>query len=86
MGFPEFYGRNMNAWIDCMSSLDSPEDGMTKIHCTPPDVVVLYLEDMADFKSRCPENYDAIIESLAFVNYRKLEAGESAVLSLAFFK
>ena len=21
-GFPAFYGNNMNAWIDCMSSLD----------------------------------------------------------------
>jgi len=29
MGFPSFYGRNMNAWIDCMTSLDCPKDGMT---------------------------------------------------------
>ena len=24
-GFPNFYGRNMNAWIDCMTYLDDPE-------------------------------------------------------------
>ncbi len=24
-GFPDFYGRNMNAWIDCMSYLDDSE-------------------------------------------------------------
>ena len=28
-GFPRFYGRNMNAWIDCMTYLDDPESGMT---------------------------------------------------------
>ena len=34
-GFPYFYGRNMDAWIDCMTSLDSPDDGMTTIHTEP---------------------------------------------------
>jgi RNAse (barnase) inhibitor barstar len=24
-GFPEFYGHNMDAWIDCMTSLDEPQ-------------------------------------------------------------
>jgi len=86
MGFPSFYGRNMNAWIDCMSSLDSPTEGMSKIHCSPPDVVILHLEDVEDFRARCREIYDAIIEASAFVNYRKLEIGEPAVLALAFFK
>jgi len=84
MGFPSFYGKNMDAWIDCMTSLDSPKDGMTKIHCIPPDVVVLHLEDVKNFKSRCPEIYDALIECSAFVNYRKLESKEPAVLALAF--
>ena len=27
LGFPEFYGRNMNAWIDCLTSADSLDDG-----------------------------------------------------------
>jgi RNAse (barnase) inhibitor barstar len=30
-GFPDFYGRNMNAWIDCMSYLDEPPSGMTNV-------------------------------------------------------
>lgn len=25
LGFPDFYGRNMDAWIDCMTSLDAPK-------------------------------------------------------------
>ena len=39
-GFPSFYGRNMNAWIDCMTSLDEPEDGMTSIHAPDRKSVV----------------------------------------------
>ena len=31
MGFPEFYGRNWDAWIDCMSYLDDPAAGMTQV-------------------------------------------------------
>ena len=30
-GFPDFYGRNMDAWIDCMTSLDNPRDGLTAV-------------------------------------------------------
>jgi RNAse (barnase) inhibitor barstar len=84
MGFPAFYGRNMSAWIDCMSSLDKPEDGMSKIHCVPPDVVVLHLENAKTFREQLRELYDAVVEGTAFVNYRRLEAGDPAVLTLAF--
>lgn len=30
-GFPEFYGKNVNALIDCLSSIRNPEDGMTTL-------------------------------------------------------
>ena len=61
-GFPNFYGNNMNAWIDCLTSLDAPEDGMTKIHCEPGAVVSLQLENVKDFERRCPDQYKALIE------------------------
>ena len=85
MGFPDFYGRNMNAWIDCMSSLDTPEDRLTKIHCTPPDVVVLHLEDVKTFREKHRDIYDALVDSSSFVNYRLLAVGQPAVLALSFF-
>jgi RNAse (barnase) inhibitor barstar len=34
-GFPSFYGRNMDAWIDCMSYLDKPEVGMSTVQSLP---------------------------------------------------
>lgn len=84
-GFPQFYGRNMDAWIDCMTSLDSPHDDMTSIHCSPPEVVVLQLDFTTDMRRRVPTQLDAIIECAAFVNWRKLDQGEGAVLALSYW-
>ena len=38
-GFPDFYGRNMNAWIDCITCLDDPDAGMTTVHALPRGMV-----------------------------------------------
>jgi RNAse (barnase) inhibitor barstar len=84
-GFPGFYGKNMNAWIDCLTSLDAPEDGMTNIHCEPGAVVSLRLENVKEFERRCPDQYKALIECSAFVNWRRLEMGEPSVLALSFW-
>ena len=83
-GFPGFYGRNMNAWIDCMTSLDDTGAGMSKIHCAPGSVVTLAVEDVQDFARRCPEQYAALIECAAFVNWRRIEQGQGSVLALSF--
>jgi hypothetical protein len=48
-GFPSFYGRNMDAWIDCMSYLDDPDSGMTKITCEKGDYILLELENIEGF-------------------------------------
>lgn len=82
--FPAFYGRNMNAWIDCLSSLDIPEEEMTSIHCEAGKVLTIELEHAGDFMVRCPEQYAAIVECSAFVNWRRIEQGEAAVLALAY--
>jgi hypothetical protein len=84
LGFPDFYGRNMNAWIDCMTSLDSPDDGLTKVHAPESGVLVLNLEGMREFSKRCPELSCAIEECSAFVNWRRIEVGEPPVLVLSY--
>lgn len=84
LGFPAFYGRNMNAWIDCMTSLDVPEDGLSSVHVATGDVLVLCISGATDLKKRCPEIYDALAECTAFVNDRRIEMGEQAVLANSF--
>lgn len=83
-GFPDFYGRNMDAWIDCMTSIDEPDDGMTKIHCKAGRVLTISLENVKELKENHLELYEAIIECAAFVNYRRIETGEQPVLALSF--
>ncbi len=85
LGFPGFYGRNMDAWNDCMTSLDAPDDGLSSVHVAPGDVLVLCVSGVGDLKKRCPEVYDALVECSAFVNWRRIEKGEPAVLALSFY-
>ncbi len=83
-GFPDFYGRNMNAWIDCMTSLDDPKAGMTFVHAAEGHVLTLQLENVKPFREQHPDMYSAIVECAAFVNWRRLEVGEPAVLAVSF--
>jgi hypothetical protein len=82
LGFPDFYGRNMDAWIDCMSYLDEPSSGMTSVPVKAGELVALRIDDAPDFQRRCPERYDALIECAAFVNHRRIGRGEKPLLSL----
>ena len=85
-GFPGFYGRNMDAWIDCMTSLADPDDGMTTVHAPKGGVVVLQLDGVDDFALRCPEQYRAVVECSAFVNWRCLDVGDPAVIALSYYR
>jgi len=82
LGFPNFYGSNINAWINCMTSIDSADDGLSKITVAPGSILILHIEDAFRFRDRCPEQYDALVECCGFVNYRRVEVGESPVLAL----
>ncbi len=81
-GFPAFYGKNMDAWIDCMTSLDKPEDGMSTVHCAPGGILTLELNNASDFAKCCPEQYRALVQCAQFVNTRRIEVGKTAVLAL----
>lgn len=82
LGFPSLYGRNMNAWIDCMTSLDEPDDGMTTVHGSSSDPVVLRIESASSIPR---EVFDALTECCAFVNWRRMEVGEPAILALSYW-
>lgn len=84
-GFPAFYGCNMDAWIDCLTSLDDPSSGMTKVHVKGDGALSLVIEHAAEFKQRCPEQFTALVECAAFVNWRRHEKGDSSVLAVAFY-
>lgn len=84
-GFPDYYGANMDAWIDCMTDLDNEEFGMTTgISVTEREQIVLQLEHADTFKRYSPELFLTLLECCACVNQRRIEAGKPAFLLLAF--
>jgi len=83
-GFPSFYGENMDAWVDCMSDLDAPDSGMSKIHVAKGSVLTMQISNAKKMKKKAPEIWDAINECAAFVNWRRIEQGDPTILSLSY--
>lgn len=83
LGFREFYGRNMNAWIDFLTYADE-DDGMRNVTVALGQVVTLQLEDVSSFADRCPEQFAAIVDATAFVNWRRIEQGRTAGMALSY--
>ena len=69
-GFPKFYGRNINAWIDCMSSIDEKDSGMTTFSINKDDTLVIELKNHEIFRKMYSEIYFELLECTAFVNER----------------
>ena len=82
LGFPDFYGRNMDAWVDCLSSLD--EDGLCDIKLSGEEMLHLHITNTSDFQKRVPDLLDALIECTAFVNFRYLQTNHPARIALVF--
>ena len=83
-GFPDFYGANMNAWIDCLTYVDE-SDGMSEIKIERGTVLTMQLENVDGFRKKYGEIYNALIECAAFVNYRRIDVGKEPVLLLSFY-
>jgi hypothetical protein len=82
-GFPAFYGRNMNAWIDCLTYVREG-DGMSRFALGPSESLIVELLDSKAFRKQAPEIFDAFVECVAFVNHRHAVAGEIPALHILF--
>jgi len=83
-GFPEFYGRNMDAWIDCMSYMDEPEAGMSALTLKPGELLLITVPNAEAFHERVPDIFDAFIACTAFVNRQFVARGSSTRIGLFF--
>ena len=84
-GFPDFYGRNMNAWIDCMGDLDCPENGMTKnISLKKGESLELVIFNSKELIKNNRDIYYALIESTEFINQRRRVVDEALLVNLTF--
>jgi RNAse (barnase) inhibitor barstar len=74
--FPDFYGRNGNAFIDCLIYDD---DQMSIEPPAPGGILAIELEDSVDFFARCTEQFEALVAWIAAVNDQRKESGRSLV-------
>lgn len=72
--FPSYYGRNLNAWIDCMGDA-LPADG---------EITLLHISGVRELKENSPEILDALNECSAFLNYRQHESGAPPIVALSY--
>ena len=82
MGFPDFYGHNMNAWIDCMSYIDDPESGMSSVTVDSGGNLEIIASHIETTSKDHPEILQGFIECTAFVNQSFVEAGRSTRLKI----
>lgn len=80
-GFPQYFSRNMDAWIDCLTNLN---EECSEVQVAPGELICITLDHAAGFKIRCPEQFSAFVECSAFVNWRRHENGEPPILVVSF--
>lgn len=84
-GFPDYYGRNMNAWLDVMWDLKAPlEKSQIKVSCGENEMVVLDLLNVANCRKSNPEIFNELIDLVALTNKRWSERGLSPVLIFSY--
>ncbi|MBD3626306.1 MAG: barstar family protein [Rhodobacteraceae bacterium] len=82
-GFPDFCGRDMNAWIDCLTAVDDADAGLSTVNVSRGDILTVMPKNYRQFRSAAPGIPEALNECTALVNWRPIETGEPPVLALA---
>lgn len=75
-GFPDFYGENMNAFIDCLSYIDEG-DGMSNVVLRDGEVLHIDLLSSDDLCDRSPDILDGLTRAVGSINERFIEADAS---------
>src|SRR5206468_3739159 len=81
MKFPDFYGRTMDAWIDCMSDLHGT-NALCGHHLPEGESIVLRILGIRALNQRCPGLIQELAECTSAVNRRYISMGTKACVSL----
>ncbi len=80
-GFPDFYGRNLDAWVDCLSYLRD-DDGMTKFKLKDSEVLTIEITHSDHVRQHNPELLDELAMCVELMNERYVDYGEMPALKL----
>ncbi len=82
MGFPDFYGENMDAWIDCMSYIDDPKAGMSTIVVQPNESLDMIVLGVSNALENIPDIFQCFFECTEEVNQRFIETASETRLKI----
>ncbi len=73
MGFFEGYGRNINAWIDCMTDMYTNWEysSLTKFNLNDEDRFILKIINCEEWKKTDPETFNGFIDYCIWSNDEK---------------
>ena len=80
-GFPDFYGDNMDAWIDCLSGMRD-DDGMSRFTLASDQTLEICVRHAEGMQRRAPHVLQGLQEAVQEVNLRSQEAGQPPLLRL----
>jgi RNAse (barnase) inhibitor barstar len=80
-GFPDYYGCTIDAWVDCLSYLRD-DDGMTKFHLEPDEILQIKLEQTEIMRQQAPDILEEMTFCIAGINERYADYGEKPALEL----
>ncbi len=80
-GFPDYYGRNISAWIDCLSYLRD-DDGMSTIRLNDEELLTIALSGSEALGQRFPELLEELQFCVDMINERYADYGEKPALQL----
>jgi RNAse (barnase) inhibitor barstar len=69
LNFPAYYGKNMDAWIECMTEIK--------------ESLLISITDSEAFKESSEEIYFTVLECTALVNSIKLDEGYDTVIAVS---
>lgn len=83
-GFPTTYGKNLDALVDCLTCLDDPRAGMSRVQVFPGQILLLVLEHTRGMSKQVAMQVKSLSEVAAFVNWRRMETRHPPVIALAY--
>jgi len=74
----------MNAWIDCMSYLDSPKSEMSQITLMPGQLLLITVQESKLFQQNMPTMFDSLTQCTAVVNRHFADRQSKVRIGLIF--
>lgn len=78
-GFPDFYGNNFHALIDCLTSLRFPEEGVTSLNLKQDEFLLLKISNINNLDEELKHDF---LLSIQEINNRSVLFGEEPAILL----